>query len=368
MLNPRCFTNDWLTTKAEEMAVRDRTTFEKCVLALELVSRMAKEGLDFVFKGGTSLALLLDPIRRLSIDVDILSAEPLKRVTSVLESATRNRPPFIAWEHQERRDRESPPTRHFRATYQSAFGPAGRGPPSIQLDLITAENPYARLVRKPMRASFFDIAEEVEVTLPSVSSLLGDKLATFAPSTIGYLYQPLVAETGQAGEPRPIKVVKHLFDIGELAPVADNLAETLTTYRQVHAQQLKYRDGSWTVDDTLDDTLDASFWVSRIDVPPREENDKTKIFRQGIRALDSHLFRQPFRFPEARLAAGRAALTATLMKRAASGFNLPIFCTTDPDPAALQDATLSGRWMNLNRLKQTNIKAFACWFQAQNVL
>lgn len=368
MIAPHCFSANWLRKQAAVLRARDVRNFEKCVLALELVSRLSREGLDFVFKGGTSLILHFEPIRRLSIDVDILSSEPFERVTAVLEAATRDRPPFVSWEHQLRRDRESPPTRHFRVNYESAFYPASRTAlPSIQIDLITEESPYARLERRPLQTSFLEIEEAVEITMPSAASLLGDKLATFAPSTIGYPYRPIIATTGEPDEPRPIKVVKHLFDVGELSTLVGSLDETLETYRRVHEQQCLYRGGAWTVAETLSDTLDAAFWVSRIDGRPTEENEKIAFFRQGIRALDSHLFDVPFQRAEARLAAGRAALAAHLLREGITRFDLAAFAAAEPDVAALAEASLDGVWSNLNRLMQTDLKAFECWHRAQSL-
>ena len=43
--------------------------------ALFLVECLVNEGLNFIFKGGTSLVLLLDPIKRFSVDVDIITEE-----------------------------------------------------------------------------------------------------------------------------------------------------------------------------------------------------------------------------------------------------------------------------------------------------
>lgn len=363
MIAPECFTFGWLREQAEATKARDPRNLEKCILALELVSRMRRAGLDFLFKGGTSLVLLFDPVRRLSIDVDILSLEPLEKVREVLEATTKDRPPFLAWTHQEHRDREAPPTRHFRALYSSALDPSGTH--SIQVDVITAENPYAEIEVRTVLTPFIRIDEDVRVVMPTASSLLGDKLATFAPATIGYPYQPIIAATGEPGEPRPIKVVKHLFDVGELAGVAGNLSQTVETYRRVHAEQLRYRNSAWSIDQTLDDTQDASFWVGRLDGSPLEENAKTAFFRSGIRALDSHLFTLPFQRAESRLAAGRAALVAELIRRDVVDFDLPAFIGDGLDVEALRGARLEGPWENLNRLKQTDPRAFACWHQAQ---
>lgn len=47
-----------LEEKQQLFKAQDLQTLEKCALALELVGRLRKEGLDFIFKGGTSLMLL----------------------------------------------------------------------------------------------------------------------------------------------------------------------------------------------------------------------------------------------------------------------------------------------------------------------
>lgn len=113
MIAPRCFEAAWIHEQAEVLRARDLRTLEKNILALELVSRLRRDGLEFIFKGGTSLALFFDSVRRLSIDVYILSLEPIEHLKAVLDQATTERPPFIGYEHQERRDREAPPTVHF---------------------------------------------------------------------------------------------------------------------------------------------------------------------------------------------------------------------------------------------------------------
>jgi predicted nucleotidyltransferase component of viral defense system len=108
MLTSRCFTRDWIVRQMHATGARDATNLEKCILALELVSRLSAAGLNFVFKGGTCLVLHLQPIRRLSIDVDIATLEPLERVKEALAKVVA-RPPFTGYQHQTERDADSPP-------------------------------------------------------------------------------------------------------------------------------------------------------------------------------------------------------------------------------------------------------------------
>jgi hypothetical protein len=363
MISPRCFEEAWIREQAAALRARDLRTLEKNILALELVSRLRREGLDFIFKGGTSLALFFDPVRRLSIDVDILSLEPIERLKAVLNKATTDRPPFTGYEHQDRRDREAPPTVHFKIPYRSALDPGGIH--SIQLDVITAASPYAATEEKVVRASFFEIDEEIKVTVPTADCLLADKLACFAPSTIGYPYKPIVASTGAPADPRPMKVVKHLFDVAELAAIAGNLGNAAKTYRAVHAEQLRWGRDECTIDQALDDTQDAAFWVCRRELRPQETHEKIDFFGDGIRAMDSHLFNQPFQIAESRLAAARAALVAECIRQEQSDFDLPAFFAAGIDLDSLRDSSLDGAWTNLNRLKQTDPKAFECWLMAQ---
>jgi hypothetical protein len=71
MLTSQTFTKDRLDAKAKAAGAVNAQIFERCVHALELVGRLAEAKLDFIFKGGTSLILHLEPVRRLFVDVDI---------------------------------------------------------------------------------------------------------------------------------------------------------------------------------------------------------------------------------------------------------------------------------------------------------
>ena len=50
----------------------DPKLVEKVVYAFGLLEQLKQAGLDFIFKGGTSLLLLTDPPSRFSIDIDII--------------------------------------------------------------------------------------------------------------------------------------------------------------------------------------------------------------------------------------------------------------------------------------------------------
>ena len=51
----------------------DLQLLEKIIGALYLLENLVSEGLKFIFKGGTSLVLLLNDLKRFSVDVDIIT-------------------------------------------------------------------------------------------------------------------------------------------------------------------------------------------------------------------------------------------------------------------------------------------------------
>ena len=64
MINPQCFQKEWILGLRQNKFTK--TAFqliEKSIYAFELLGLLAQSGKDFVFKGGTSL-LLLVPVYR----------------------------------------------------------------------------------------------------------------------------------------------------------------------------------------------------------------------------------------------------------------------------------------------------------------
>ena len=58
--------------KLREKTGADPSILERTVYAFGLLEAINKVGMPFIFKGGTSLLLLLDNPRRLSTDIDII--------------------------------------------------------------------------------------------------------------------------------------------------------------------------------------------------------------------------------------------------------------------------------------------------------
>jgi hypothetical protein len=173
------------------------------------VGRLASVGLDFVFKGGTSILLHLQPFRRLSIDVDIATPVGMDELQRVLREVCR--PPFGEFKYQEWRDRENPPTRHFQIPYDSPT--QGKSWP-LQLDVLVGEVTYPVIETRPIVLDILEVETPQTVRIPSIDCLLGDKLTAFAPATIGVLYDPQPRTPGgKKPEPKPIRVLRACKEI-----------------------------------------------------------------------------------------------------------------------------------------------------------
>ncbi len=360
MLSGKCFEIDWINEQSRKLKARDAQLVEKCIMAFEVVGRLSKAELDFVFKGGTSLLLHLDPPRRLSIDADIVTPASLADIQKALGEISQFAP-FTGYTYQDHRDRENPPTRYFQLNYDS---PTQGRPMAIQLDVQIADIGYDNLETKPIETDFLDIEEPQNVRVPTIESLLGDKLSAFAPSTIGVLYKPEPRNPGgRVPEPDPTRVLKHLFDVGELFAIAQNLPAVESAYNNAYFLQNKAREGDFTKEACLDDSIDAAYHVTGLGLTTPIDNDKTQFFKQGVESLNSHLLGARFGVLAAGIPASRVAALATLLRAGKTDTSLDKIRSM-PEPAELRTLQLDKRFERFARLWKISPEAFYYWHLA----
>ena len=75
MIKTHCFEKEWIDgfKRQKPYSKINPPLLEKMIHALSLLQHLKKQGLPFIFKGGTSLLLLLENARRFSVDIDILT-------------------------------------------------------------------------------------------------------------------------------------------------------------------------------------------------------------------------------------------------------------------------------------------------------
>ncbi|MEI8038260.1 MAG: nucleotidyl transferase AbiEii/AbiGii toxin family protein [Verrucomicrobiota bacterium] len=325
----------------------DPIILEKAVFALTLLDLLARTGLDFVFKGGTALLLHLPQPNRLSIDIDIVCDAPQPEFESALDGLL-SKSPFLRWDEQTRGERGLPGRRHYRFHFQS---PTQGQEMHILLDVVTEPNVLIHIVERPVNTAFLEIAEPIAVKTPRLESLLADKLTAFAPGTIGV---PLTAQFSQ-------QVIKQLFDIAQLYDHAQELSILAEDNRNAFEAEARYRGFTGSYSDYLDDVIQAAFHICSLDLKgaPKDRAEENRLYRRGIVQLGNHLVSVPFRLPEAKVAAAKAARLAMLLKASALSNSLPVF-----DPAlsiGLREKQLAGPFACLNRLKSFAPEVFFYW-------
>lgn len=306
------------------------------------------------FKGGTSLLLRLNPIRRLSIDVDIVTQAKPEELVAALEQVSKLAP-LTGHEHDAQRDKELPPKRHFRMFYPSVIEPKTD---HVLLDVLFEPEVVPNCEPILISTPFITPEREVRVAVPTVNSLLGDKLTAFAPRTIGILYNPL----------RKTDIAKQLFDVGVLFDAATDLTVTAEVYAATHARQLVYRSATFSFADALNDSIEAGLLYSQLELRGGEKTEHGLFLQDGVTGLQNHLVNHPFRRDEARIAAGKVACVAAWIQRRLAGVSIEQLRFQADRIAELRDLQIQAPWSPLNRLKGGNAQAFHYWYQAQKIL
>ena len=84
MIDIKSIEKDWIESISKKKKA-DKILIEKVIRALMLLEGLSSSGLDFVFKGGTALMLLLGTTKRLSIDIDIIVPNKSVDLTDYLD-------------------------------------------------------------------------------------------------------------------------------------------------------------------------------------------------------------------------------------------------------------------------------------------
>lgn len=267
---------------------RDPVLLERTVYAFGLLEALTKVGMPFVFKGGTCLMLLMETPRRLSTDIDII-VEPGTDLNDYLDKASIIFP-FQMVEEQKRVGKNNIEKRHFKFIYDS---PINHKPFYILLDVLFEENHYAEVVTKEIKNDLL-LTEKayLPVRIPSVDSILADKLTAFAPHTTG-----IGLDKG-----KDMEVIKQFYDVCSLIEIFTNCDIVKWTYEPIARAEIDYRGIDVKPTDCLWDTFNSSLCVASRGKVRTEEYSK---YVNGIRDLRGHIYAENYS-PE--IAAGRAPM------------------------------------------------------------
>ena len=362
MFSADSYTSPWLARQARALGGCQPDLLERCVHALTLLRHLSETGLPFVFKGGTSLLLHLNPVRRLSIDIDIVCGAPAADMTRLVDMIGR-RAPFLGAEEDARGVRDLPQRRHFKFYFRSALGQQAELP--VLLDVVEEHRPVHTTLQRAIRTPFLEPESEVFVTVPTIESLLGDKLTAFAPTTTGV---PLRKPDGSAAD--VMQVTKQLFDVGVLFDAASDFAQMGQSYDAISALESGYRATRPTREAALDDTIKACLSLTATKAPVLALYPDAPLLHNGFERMAGHLTWAGFGREHRRTLAAKAVVLAAHL-RAGRNFDFATrrYTGSPEQIATLRAATLNGTshaW--LDGLKAVNPEAYHYWLAASQLL
>ncbi len=363
MIKKHCFTEEWLDEFKKQKDHRriDKIILEKMIYALHLLERLKSNGLEFVFKGGTSLLLLLEEGNRFSIDIDIVSNISRKKLEQIIESVI-DTSHFTSVKLDEHRSYQpGVPKAHYRFSFKTNKQGSG----TVLLDVLIRKAIYPELIEKPIKTKWIETEDEILVTIPSIDSITGDKLTAFAPNTVGIPYFK-----GKDNQSFSKEICKQLFDLSHLFERINSMEVVAESYYAFAKQEIEYRknavpDIELTPEKVLQDTIDTCIIIAIRGNGTEEQKLKYAQLQRGIKAFGTgFLMSGRFRIDDAIPAAARIAyLSAKLMVKDMSA--LKYFEGQDVKGLYIEHPN----WNFLNRLKrQPDKSSFFYWYQAIELL
>lgn len=289
--------------------------------------------------------LLLERPMRLSTDIDIIVA-PGTDLNTFIEEAGKIFP-FVSVEEQVRKGKNNIEKRHFKFVYES---PVMERSIYILLDVLFEDAKYKRLIAKPIKNELIlTDGEDLTVQIPSVESILGDKLTAFAPHTTGILLN----------SNKDMEIIKQLYDVMTLIEVAEDFTEVRETYYSLVQDEIAYRGLDIGPGDALRDTYNAAVSIASRGKVSKEDYVS---YLQGLRDVRSHIYVENFSAEEASKRVPVVMyLVACLLK------NVPF--EKDIDPAAYLGAGfISDELKALKSLRKVAPAGYACAVKADRLL
>ena len=251
---------------------------QRAIYALGLVEVLKKVGLDFVFKGGSSMMLLFETPKRLSTDADIL-VSPDCDIDSYVKKASMLFP-FVSYEESIRKTSKTISKKHYKFHYKS---PNSDKTVTVLLDVLLAENSYAKTLDILLKNDFLidDGKGPLLVKVPTPESLLGDKLTAFAPHTIGINFF-----NDDFSNDKRLEVIKQFYDVATLFDICHDFKETRNTYLNIAKEEIEYRGGKYSIGECLIDSFNSALSILSLG---KFSSDDYRNYVEGCKRISEHI-------------------------------------------------------------------------------
>ena len=358
MISTESFTREWIEQRSDELEYNDKKLLEKVIRAFSLLEMLVEAGAPLVFKGGSSLLLLLkDSLNRLSIDVDIICppGEDIRPYLKGLEAHGFSSIVPVLTEH----GGKDLPASHFKSFYEVAFEASGEEESFIRLDVLYENDPYAHTIELPIDSPFLkQDGAPLMVRLPSREDILGDKLTAFGPNTLGIPYY----KEDRAGNQRrcSLEIIKQLFDINRLFEVVEDFTDTYQSFQKVAAVELEYRNMAGKLDLYFEDVRQSALCLS---TRGQIGDGRYDEFLDGLSRIKSYMYRQNYYIENAIVDASRVAYLATCFQNGITDIQ-----KYSPEIDLKSMEIFAEMPKQLQRLRKSSPEAFYYWARTYQLL
>jgi hypothetical protein len=165
----------------------------------------------------------------------------------------------------------------------------------------------AQLARSPYSTHFVSIqcgglyASKIKTEIPFASSIIGDKLLTLGPRTLGI---PI-------GKGKEAQRLKHVYDVALLLEAHPKLHEIRSSFKACVAQENKLQKKSVTIEQLVSDTLSFCCSVKDYADVPEIHKNMPPILVENIRGLmpfAGHLFSNDYTWKNLKIDMAKVAL------------------------------------------------------------
>jgi hypothetical protein len=310
MILAESYTSNWINSHRAKKGFEkiNPPLAEKMIHALGLVEALAGSGLDFIFKGGTSLILLIAAPGRFSIDIDIITLAERKELEEALHKICSGTP-FKRFQLKEERSyRTGIPKAHYALFYYSELTARED---HILLDILYEEHPYPDVREIAVKTDWLKTDDRpCPVKIPTCESIAGDKLTAFAPNTTGIPYR----------KGKELEIIKQVYDLGRLYQDIKDISIVREAFFRTVSKEISYRGNKCNREDVLRDIVDTAILLAK-----RERNSgephlsNFKEIQKGLLQFKAYQMTAFFRIEEAIISAAKAALLAAKIRSGSSG-------------------------------------------------
>jgi hypothetical protein len=285
------------------------------------------------------------------VEIDVITEEGREIIEGVLDKVVAASH-FRGWKLDDKRSyKQGIPKAHYELEYDSRVN---KNANNILLDILFEKAHYPILQKRPVQSLFIDTAALIQVNVPTIEGITGDKLTAFAPTTTGILY----------GKGKELEIIKQLYDLGNLFNNIQSIQEVALSFSIFAAQEIAYRGLNIQPGDILRDTVDACRVISFRN-RSNTEPDKSRFMelQRGISSFGEFLVSGNFRIDEAITAAGKVAY---LCARLIAGDYSLLEHYNQQDISALEIKNI--QWNPLNKLKRfPDQAAFFYWYKCLEI-